>query len=897
MPKKKKRLIIIDGNALLHRSFHAIPTSLRTKKGLLVNAAYGFASFLLKALAEFRPDYAVLTLDRKEATFRHKSYEGYKATRVKAPDELYEQLPIIKDLSAAFSIPVYELAGYEADDLIGTICKLNSQDKNLEKIIITGDLDTLQLVDENTKVYTMSRGLNDSLLYGREEVFSRLGVYPEYVIDYKGLRGDTSDNLPGVRGIGEKTASNLLQEFQDLDGVYKALEKNSAKISPRIKKLLEDNRDNAYLSRQLATIDCAAPFDFSLEKADFHDFQLENITKLFSELEFRSLLNKAREINNIFKGDNAGAQETINNKEEKSEYLPAKDQKEYWSELEKAPLIAVSLKTTGDSWVIALAKDNKKSLYFSQEKNEYDFLKKILGSNKISKAGHNLKDLIKILKKSSLDLEGELFDIEIADYLLHPGNREHGLNNLAFSLLGQELLHSQEKNRGEQLSLIATTNDSDKSALAASEEACLIFQISAMLKKELEEDDLLEVFQKIEMPLTPVLAKMEIAGIKLDLKKLSGLEKEVGQRLAALENSIYAEAGERFNINSPKQLQVILFDKLAIPTGGIKKTKTGLSTAEEELEKLAGQHAIIPFLQEYRELNKLQTTYIQALPGLVDHEDGRIHSHFKQTVAATGRLSSTEPNLQNIPIRSKEGDAIRAAFVPEKGFVFLGFDYSQIELRLAAHLSGDKKLIAAFQEGQDIHTATAAEINDVTIEEVDKKMRREAKAINFGIIYGQGPHGLSASAGIPYFKALEFIDKYFESYPSVKKMMEKSIEAARKDGFVKTMFGRKRPLSEINSNIVGVRKMAERMAINTPLQGSAADIIKLAMIAIDRLISGQENDIRLILQIHDELIFEIRQEALTDYQEKIKNLMENVCRLRVPIIVEGGSGQNWSLLK
>jgi len=928
MSKTKPKLIIIDGNALIHRSFHALPPTLRTKDGQLVNAVYGFTSFLLKALNEFHPEYVILTLDRKAPTFRHEAYTEYKATRVKAPDELYEQIPFVKKVAAAFSIPIFELDGYEADDLIGTICEQTKKHKNLENIIITGDLDTLQLIDNKTKVYTMSRGLSDSVLYGIDQVRERYNLTPEQIIDYKALRGDASDNIPGVRGIGEKTASELLVEFKNLDGVYKAAEKNNQKIRPRILELLKANKDNAYLSRRLATINLEAPIKFSLEDAEFSSFKLEKVLNLFSELEFKSLLNKVKDVRDALNKAHGGRAESepetsgkkitggtvptesakfardakkfdyqlVDNDKKFASFLKnLKTQKSFTFDTETSGLDPITSELLG----VSFSWKSGEAYFIVNSPQRLASLKPILENNRIKKYGHNLKFDWRVLKNQGIDVKGLEFDTMIASYLLNPSSRQHNLDALAFTELGFEKISKSDLagSQPTQLTLDFKSLDTSRLSLYSCEDADFTNRLVAVLDKRLKEEKLEELFHKIEMPLIPILGVMENNGIKMETAPLRELSGEVASKLKKLEKEIYKAAGQKFNINSTKQLKEVLFEKLEIPTDNLKKTKTGFSTAEDELIKMRDLHPIIPFIQDYRELNKLQTTYLSALPGMINNKTGRIHTSFNQTITATGRLSSTEPNLQNIPTRTEEGQKIRNAFVAEDGYKLASFDYSQIELRLAAHISGDKKMIAAFNDGEDIHSATAAEINDVNLTEVTKQMRREAKAINFGIIYGQGPHGLSQTAGISYARAGEFIKKYFTVYPNIKRMMDSSIEEAKKQGYAVTLFGRKRPLPEINSSIPAIRRSAERMAINTPLQGTAADLIKIAMVEIAKLIEGQEDNIRLLLQVHDELIFEIKKDKLNAYLPGIKKIMESGLKLRVPILVEENTGKNWGELK
>jgi len=887
MKEDKEILIIIDGNALVHRSFHALPTTMKRHDGLTTNAVYGFTSFLLKAISEFKPQYAVVTFDETAPTFRHKVYKEYKATRVKAPDELYEQIPLTKEVLEAFEIPIFSQAGFEADDLIGTICQKVKNQKNLLSYIITGDLDTLQLVNKQVNIYTMSRGLSDPLIYDEAKIKERYNLRPDQIVDYKALRGDPSDNIPGVKGIGEKTAINLLNEYETLENVYKNIAdaEKEKKISPRIASLLQEHRADAFFSKELATIKIDSPLEFNLQSAKLN-FSRDKVAKIFSEMEFRSLLNRLPG-----KPENDQIQSlTIKKRPSIKSHLikTEADFKNFFKLLNQEKSFAISPELNEENKLSGLnfAWQDNEAYHLSinneraqadlfQTKNSYlEKLKDILEDSKIKKTGHDLKLIWHLLKTQKITLRGLDVDLMIASYLLDPGRRKHDLQTLIFTEFGLENLPEER-----------------------SAEAVLVWRLKKVLSERLKKEKLLELYLKIEQPLISVLGQMEENGIKLELAPIKKLNKTVSEKLKKLEINIYKLAKGSFNINSPKQLQEILFEKLSIPATNVKKTKTGYSTAEDQLEKLKDLHPIISLLQDYRELNKLQTTYLNALPNLINPLTGRIHTNFNQTITATGRLSSAEPNLQNIPTKTAEGQEIRRAFTAEVGFKLLGFDYSQIELRLAAHMSGDKKMIKAFQEEKDIHTATAAGINGVALNAVTKTMRQEAKAVNFGILYGQGPHGLSQNAGIPYWQANEFIKKYFEVYPGIKKMMDNSISEAQKNGYAVTLFGRKRPLPEINSTMPMVRRGAERMAINTPLQGTAADMIKLAMIKIAELIKGHEDDIRLLLQVHDELIFEVKSDKLKTYSPQIKEIMQNIIKLRIPITVSENSGDNWGELK
>ncbi len=910
MSKSKPKLLIIDGNAIIHRSFHALPPTLRTKDGLLVNAVYGFSSFLLKALLEFKPDYVILTLDKAGPTFRHEAYTEYKATRVKAPDELYEQIPLIKRWEIFLIFPIFEKSGFEADDLIGSLSLQAKKQKNLETIIITGDLDTLQLVDNTTKVYTMSRGLSDSILYDENKVLERYQLSPNQIVDYKALAGDPSDNIPGAKGIGRKTATDLLIEFKNIAGVYQAVSKNNPKIKLRTLELLAESKENVFLSKNLATINRQAPIELSLDQAKFNYFDINNVLKLFNYLEFRSLLKKVSALQTGLQKNKTNSQqqnnEKIKQKKEKTNYYfinTEQDFLQFIKKLNHQKKFAFYLETqeiNHNSELIGLSFSWKKSeSYFVViNKSRLQQIKPILENIKIQKIGHNLKNNWHILRQNKITLQGLYFDVMVAAYLLFPGERRYELSSLAFLELGIDKLNRNELTaEPQQLGFNFEKPNPEQLSLLANENVDIIWQLQAVLEKKLENNQLLKVFKEIEMPLISVLADMEANGISLNKNYLKNLSQQVEKKIKTLEENIHKLAQAKFNVNSPKQLKEILFEKLNIPTEGIKKTKTGFSTAEEELIKLQPLHPIISFIQEHRELAKLDSTYLKSLPKLINSQTQKIHTTFNQTITATGRLSSQEPNLQNIPTKTEEGRKVREAFTASPGFVLLGFDYSQIELRLAAHISQDKKMTTAFKNNLDIHSATAAYLNNTSLAEITKNMRREAKAVNFGILYGQGPHGLSQSAGISYFEAKEFIKKYFNTYPGIKKMVDNFIVNAQKNGFALTMFGRKRPLPDINSTMPMVRKAAERMAINTPVQGGAADLIKLAMIKIFETIKNDKTNIRLLLQVHDELIFEVKPDKIKSYAVKIKTIMQEVTPLSVPIIVDESQGDTWEDLK
>lgn len=928
MGEHKEKFMIIDGHALIHRSFHALPP-LTTKSGEMVNAVYGFTAVLLKALREFKPKYAALTLDRKEKTFRHEQFTGYKATRLKAPDELHAQVPRVKEIAQAFNIPIFELAGFEADDLIGTLAR--QTDDSVEKIIVTGDLDTLQLVNEHTKVFTMKRGLTDAMIYDKKAVRQRYGLAPEQMIDFKALRGDPSDNIPGVKGIGEKTAVELLQKFGTLEKIYECINKVKSKevIKERVVDLLAHYKKDALMSKELATIKGDVKIEFDLAKARFGQFDREKAAKLFSELEFHSLLPRLAALSadsekrlkksadyepvDKFKRNLLLFKyKLINSEIEFNGFLKKlKAQKEFAFDTETANFDPVTAELLGISFSwkageayyvnVEYQRTNIKTDLFNykseQQKNNLwlDKLRPIFEDEKIKKYGHNIKFDVEVMASCGLKVKGAAADSMIASYLLNPGSRQHNLDAVTFSEFNHEKITKEDLlGRGRE-KISFSQAPLEKLYNYSCEDADFTNRLIKKLIPELKKQKLIKLFEEIEMPLALVLAAMEINGVKINDERLAALGNITSKKISHLEKKIYESAGLKFNINSTQQLREVLFDRLAIPSLGISKNKTGLSTGADELAKLKGQHPLIKLIQEYRELTKLSTTYIQALPKLINQKTGRLHTSFNQTVAATGRLSSTEPNLQNIPIRTESGRDIRRAFVAEKGYKLLALDYSQIELRVAAHLSGDKKMIEAFKRGEDIHAATAAEINGLDPAEVTPELRREAKAINFGILYGQGPHGLSQAANIPYVRAKEFIDKYFMVYQGVKKFIDRTIELARGRGYVETLLGRRRFLPEINSSVLQIRKAAERVAVNTPIQGTGADIIKMAMIKIQELFDRhyQPGKIKMLLQVHDELVFEARNDLVKKAAGEIKNIMENVVKLKAPLAVDASAGDNW----
>jgi DNA polymerase I len=906
----KQRYLLIDGNALVHRGFHAIP-ALSTKAGEPTNAVFGFVSILLRAIKELKPTHVACTFDLAGPTFRHEEYVDYKATRAKGADELYVQFPRVKEVVRALNIPIFEQAGFEADDLLGTLAaKLTKHNNDVcDVMIATGDLDTLQLVNKCVKIYTLRKGLNDTAIYDEDAIKERFGLTPSQMIDYKALRGDPSDNIKGVKGIGEKTASELIQTFGSLDNLYEAIKKSDQKVAERIKpriiKLLVDGEEDARFSYKLSKIVTDVPVEINLEPYTFTSKNLDEIVKLFQELEFKSLLDKLPK--NYIAHKTGAEEEVVEPKiqtsigkqdyqlidtEEKLQKLLPKlaKQKELVLDTETDQLDPMIARVIGIS--SAFKAGEAYYITFDVAKNNKEFIK-LLSDNKLAKIGQNIKYDFLTLQNSDIKLSPIAFDTMLASYILNAGTRQHSLDSLAFTLLGYQM-QSIEELIGKGKNQISMKDvPVEKVSWYAAEDADMTLRIKDILEKQLKEENLEKVFYDFEMPLIPVLARMERCGIEVDAKLLGKLSKQAGEELLKLEQEIYKQAGEEFNINSPKQLQEILYNKLELTSG--KKNKTGLSTAAGQLEKMRLEHPIVDMILQYRELSKLKSTYLDSLPELINKQTGRIHTNYNQTIAATGRLSSTDPNLQNIPIRGEGlGSEVRKAFVAKKGFKLVSLDYSQIELRIVAHLAQDKNMMTVFNNNQDIHTNTAMGVFDVTADGVTPDMRRDAKVINFGILYGLSSFGLTARISeVSQGAAKDFIDKYFATYPEVQAFLEKTKMQVREDGYVVSEVGRVRKFPEAKSSQYFIRQAAERAAVNFPIQSLSADIIKKAMIEIDELIKDKSEEICMLLQVHDELVFEIREDVVEKWVKKLKPIMENAIKLTVPVIVEAKAGDSW----
>lgn len=886
---KNKKLFVIDGNSYCYRAYYAI-RSLSNSKGQPTNAVYGFVTMLNKLIKEEGPDYLCIAFDMKGPTFRHKKFKDYKVTRKPMPDDLSLQMPIIKKVVRAYGIPVFEKQGYEADDIIATIAR-KATDVAVDACIVTGDKDVLQLVGPHIVVCNTHK---DGLVYDEEKVKERFGVGPGSIADLMALMGDQSDNYKGVPGIGEVAACELIKEFGSIDNLYKNLKKVQRE---GWRKILQEHEEDARASRELAQLDADVPIEVDFDELRLAMPDRERLVELFRELEFKGLLRDVAP-----EDEWESRYETVNSKDEFEKLMARlKKLKELTIDFETtdsdpmvAELVGVSFcwrKT--EAYYLPLKHKEKKTLDRSYVLGR---LKGIFQDEAIKKVGHNIKYEKVVLLNYGIDLKGIDFDTMVAAYLLNPSKLAYGLDDLALEYLGHKMTPITELiGRGKK----AVTMDEieiGRVSRYCCEDSDVTFRLKGLLEERLKGHDLYELFCDIEMPLVDVLGLMEFEGVALDVELLESMSKEMDKTLKTYISDIYQISGCEFNINSPKQLSEVLFVKLNLPI--IKRTKTGISTDEEVLRRLSIEHALPATILEYREHMKLKTTYIDNLPRLINPKTGRLHTSFNQTITATGRLSSSQPNLQNIPIKKDMGRKIRQAFVPaSEKHILLSSDYSQIELRILAHLSGDRRLIDAFKRNLDIHRFTASLIHGLSEDKVTDDMRAQAKTVNFGIIYGMSAFGLSRSLRIEPEKAQEFIEAYFERYPDVKLYIDDVIEEAREAGHVTTLMKRRRYIPDITSANVRLRQFAERTAINTPIQGSAADLIKVAMIEIHKKLKAKKLKSSMILQVHDELVFDVLKTELKKVKKIVKDKMENVVELKVPIGVNVSVGKNWLDMK
>jgi len=910
-----KRFYIIDGNNYLHRAFHALPLMINSS-GQVVNAVYGLSRMLMKLIRQEKPDYIAVAFDHPSPTFRHQRFRQYKAQRKPVPEELKEQIPLAHQLVKAFGIATLEKEGFEADDIAATLARYGERE-GIETIIVTGDKDALQLVTERVKILDEPK----NILYDIQEVHKKLAVEPGQVVEVMALTGDATDNIPGARGIGEKTAVKLIQQFGTIKNLYQNLNKIG---NPKLRDLLAKEKDAVFLSRELVILKTDVPLKFDWEEFKLPSLESPPLVSFFRKMGFGSLLKEVVSVED----KSTLAYHCVRTRQDFLELEEKlKNSKSFSLALEttsvfpmEAEIIGISLAfRPREAWYIPLGHRYLGAGKQLEEQFVLEKLRPLLEDEQIPKDGQNLKELAIILARHNIKLCGIGFDPLLADYLLNPAKQNHNLAELAIEYLGikpvprEDLIGKSRKrpevlrDKGKQQTTLAFV-EIEKLTPDACAQADIVRRLKEVMGKGLEQKGLDKLFKELELPLAKVLAEMELNGVKIDTGYLADLSKEFQVKLTNLESQIYKLSGEEFNINSPRQVAEILFEKLKLPSG--KHTKTGYSTREDVLVKLAAQHELPARILEYRELQKLKSTYIDALPKMVNSVSGRVHADFNQTGTVPGRLSSSDPNLQNIPVRTELGQRIRKAFIAEAGNALLSFDYSQIDLRVLAHISKDTRLCKAFSRGEDIHQQTAAEVFGVGLEQVTPQLRKSAKAINFGIVYGMSAYGLSQRLGISREEATRYIEGYFKKYSGVKKWTAGIIRQAREKGYVTTLLNRRRYLPEINSRDGNQRAFAERTAINTPIQGSAADLIKLAMINISRRLqdtgyrsspkdkpTGQAvigHRVKMLIQVHDELLFEVPEEEIGSAVKLIKFEMENALKLDVPITVDVKVGKNWA---
>ncbi len=888
----KKKLAIIDGNSLINRAFYALP-DLTNKEGIHTNGVYGFLNMLHKVIEDYEPNYLSVAFDIKAPTFRHKQFKEYKAQRKKMPQELAEQMPILKEILDAYNVHRTQLEGFEADDLIGTLAKY-CEKENFEVIIVTGDKDALQLVSDNIKVLITKKGISNLEVYDKEKLREDYGITPNQIVDYKGLVGDKSDNIPGVPGIGDKTAKKLLSQFSTVEEILENVDKIS---STRTKNSLSENREVAIMSKRLATIETNVPIEMNIEELKLKEPDYDKLLKLFKKYEFNSLIKKAIPGNVIGKNSEKNKEfkeivvKIINEYNELQDLLRNIDNKKSFA----LKIFSEDKNVrTNEIIGISISVDDKNCFYIDIRKNKelIEALKGVFENQDIKKYGHGLKGDILALLRYDIELKGIDFDTYIAAYLLDPSKSDYDISDIAKEYYGIDIKNSEELLGKGKKSKKYGELDIKELSKYGSDWCRAVLCCKELQIKKLKEIELFDLLYDIEIPLIEVLASMEFEGFKVDKEVLKGLDEEFTEKIDDITNRIYDLAGVEFNINSPKQLGQILFDKLGLPV--IKKTKTGYSTSHDVLVKLHNRHEIIPLIIDYRQLVKLKSTYVDALFNLINPLTGKIHSSFNQTVTVTGRISSTEPNMQNIPVKLEMGRRIRKIFVPtDENHTLLDADYSQIELRVLAHMAEDEMLLKAFKEDEDIHSLTASQVFGVPIDEVSSLQRSRAKAVNFGIVYGISDYGLSENLNITRKEAKKYIDEYLKKYNGVKRYMDEAVKKGKEDGYVTTIFNRRRYIPELNSRNFNIRSFGERTAMNTPIQGSAADIIKIAMIKVYNELKNRNLKSKLILQVHDELIIDCKKDELEEVKEILRDNMENAAQLKVPLKVDMNEGNSW----
>ena len=894
----RKRLFLIDGYAMLYRAhFALIRNPLINSSGMHTSALFGFTNQVLKLLRQEKPDYLMAAFDASEKTFRHERYPEYKATREKMPEEMKEQLPYLWKLMDAMRIPTMVRPGFEADDIIGTLAK-RGEENGFDVYIVSGDKDFMQLINDHIFLYTPSGRQMDIKIYDRDGVIEKWGLPPEKIIDLLGLMGDSSDNVPGVMGVGEKTAVKLLNEYGTLEN---ALDHADEVKNKRAREGLQNCREKAFLSQELVTIDTEMDIDEDFEAMATNGFDINAMDTLFSELEFQGLQTQL----NAFQGK-VPIQEDVPEKDYKA-LLTLDESKSFVNGIKKGKWLSFDLETTSvnpmQCEIVGLSFSTRANTgvyipiqYKEKEVNLFDdvlnsvlaILKPMLEDDSIPKTGQNIKFDALILKRHGIDVKGIQFDTMLAAHLLKPESRSLKLDNLSIERLNYRMVPIEDLIGKGRNQISMADVELEKCTFYAAEDADVALQLTHIFEKELKEKGIDQFFNDVEMPLLPVLLEMEFMGMFVDGEMLEAMSDELGKKIDSLVADIQKEAGTEFNVNSTQQLAAILFDMK-----GLREIKKR-STAENILQQLKNEDPIPGLVLEYRKLNKLKNTYVDALPALIHPQTKRIHSTFNQTVASTGRLSSSNPNFQNIPIRTEEGREIRKAFRSERtGWQIFSADYSQIELRIMAHLSQDEALVDAFNKGEDIHTRTAADVFNISMEDVIPEMRRTAKIVNFGLLYGAGPFRLSQELGIPQKEAVAIIEAYFNRYSGIKNYIESTVEKAREFQYVETMLGRRRPVWDIDSKNHLHREAAKRMAINMPIQGTNAEMIKLAMVAIQNKIKANKMESKMVLQVHDELVFEVPDIELESLQAIVMVEMESALPLSVPIVVDCGNGKSW----
>ena len=902
------KLVLIDGNSILNRAFYGIMGSkmLTTKDGKYTNAVYGFLAILFKVLDDIKPDYIAVAFDLKAPTTRHKLYEGYKANRKGMPNELAEQMPIVKEILTDMNITIIEKETYEADDILGTLSK-KAEKKDIEVVIVSGDRDTFQLASNKVtiRIPHTKLGKTEVDYFDETAIIDKYGIKPKQLIEVKGLMGDTSDNIPGVSGIGEKTALELIKTYKTIDNLYKAIDEGKDNLKPKAKEKLINDRDMAFLSKTLGTINRDVPLENKIEDLKIKEWNKEKVTQKFKELNFNRFMerfNLKEEISeeSIDLNKDLFETEILNLKNSKLDKVLEKIRRE------GKIVFSVLTEKSEDTEKIIPKKIKQISIYMQKENkvysievsNEKEFTEKfreILENSKIQKFGHDLAEDYVIFKQLGITTEAIFYDVKIAAYDINPTDK-YTIENLSveyFNLYIDEYLEkrgiTKEKNKQIDLFTGIEEDENNYDAIKNDLYSYCISKIYDVTSKKLEEENLLDLFNNIEMPLVQVLGEMQFNGMPIDKDELVAFGNKLKEQIESLKQEIYKSVGEEFNINSTQQLGKILFEKLPV----YKKTKTGYSTDSDILEKLLQEHPVIEKLLEYRSLVKLNSTYVEGLIPYINPKTQRIHSYFHQTITATGRISSTEPNLQNIPTRFEQGKQIRKAFNTKEKNIFIDADYSQIELRVLAHISKDEHMTDAFKNNEDIHKQAASKVLGIPVEKVTKEQRGEAKAVNFGIVYGISDYGLAQQLGITNKKAKEYIKQYLEKYNGVKSFMDNIVEQAKEEGYVETLFHRRRYIPELKSNNYMIRQFGSRAAMNTPIQGTAADIMKIAMINVFKKLQEEKLDAKLVLQIHDELIIECNENIKQKVKEILQDCMENAAKLSVPLKVETSEANSW----